>query len=124
MNQQNKLKLLQTIFWDYNTNLLPLENIISRELDKIDNYTLKFIINRIFERLNWYEILDLLGLELIKSILKDKTILNLHNTELKDKYERLRRILFNEPLPFTGWDPQYREKVKFTVLSNRWYSTK
>jgi hypothetical protein len=123
MPTEEKLKILQSIFWDYNINLLPLDKIISKELDKIDEYDLRIIINRIFERLNWYEILEILGLDLIKNLLENQTILNTKNRKLKEKYERLRRILFKEPLPASGWDIENYQGTKFTLLSDRWYRT-
>ena len=120
MINEEKYRVLKSIFWDYNVKLLPLEKIVERDLNSIDSYELKLIIRRMLERLNWYELLDILGLDLIKKFLTTEIIGSLRNKELKDRYERIRRILFNEPLPFTGWDPEYREKIKSTLLSYRW----
>lgn len=120
MINEEKYRVLKSIFWDYNVKLLPLEKIVERDLNSIDSYELKLIIKRMLERLNWYELLDILGLDLIKKFLTTEIIGSLRNKELKDRYERIRRILFNEPLPFTGWDPEYREKIKSTLLSYRW----
>jgi hypothetical protein len=123
MPPEEKLKILQSIFWDYNANLLPLDKIISRELNKIDEYDLRIIINRIFERLNWYDILDILGLDIIKNLLENEKLLITKNKKLKEKYERLRRILFKKPLSISGWDIENNQRIKFTLLSNRWYRT-
>jgi hypothetical protein len=120
MINEEKYRVLKSIFGDYNVKLLPLEKIVERDLNSIDSYELKLIIKRMLERLNWYELLDILGLDLIKKFLTTEIIGSLRNKELKDRYERIRRILFNEPLPFTGWDPEYREKIKSTLLSYRW----
>jgi hypothetical protein len=72
------------------------------------------------ERLNWYELMDIFGIELIKRILSSEITGRLRNKELKERYERIRRILFREPLPFSGWDPEYRKRIESTLLSYRW----
>jgi len=123
MTTEEKYKALKNIFWDYNTGLLPLDKIIKRDLNSIDNYEFKLIINRMLERLNWYELLDILGLDLIKKLLIPEVTGKLRSKELKDRYERIRQILLKEPLPFSGWDPEYRKRIKTTLLSYRWYRT-
>ncbi len=123
MSDKEKYKILKSIFWDYNTDLLPLDKIIEKDLNSIDNYDFRLIINRMFERLNWYALMDILGIDLIKKLLTPEIISKLRNKELKDRYERIRRILFKEPLPISGWDPEYRKRIKATLLSNRWDRT-
>lgn len=123
MTDDEKLISLKRIFWDYHTNLLPLKMVIKRDLSSIDDYMLRVIINRMLERLSWYELLDILGVDIIKHILTPEVIGRLRNKELKDRYERIRRILYKEPLPASGWDPEYRERIKSTLLSYRWYRT-
>ncbi len=123
MFDEKKRNALLNIFWDYNTDLLPLEKIIKRDLKSIDDYEFKLILNRMLERLNWYELLDILGIDLIKQLLTPEIIGKLRNEGLKERYETIRRILFKEPLPVSGWDPEYRKRVKTTLLSNRWYRT-
>src|SRR4030065_6273 len=123
MSVEEKYKILKDIFWDYNTELLPLAKVIAKDLNSIDNYEFKLMLNRMLERLNWYELMDILGIELIKKLLTPEIIGKLRNKELKDRYERIRRILFKEPLPLSGWDPEYRKRIKFTLLSYRWDRT-
>jgi hypothetical protein len=120
MSVEEKYKVLKSIFWDYKTDLLPFDKIIDRDLNLIDDYEFKLILNRMLERLNWYELMDILGIELIKNLLTPGTIKKLRNKELKERYERIRRILHKEPLPISGWDPEYRKRIKTTLLSNRW----
>lgn len=121
MTVEEKYKALKNIFWDYNTSLLPLDKVIKRDLNSIDNYEFNLILNRMLERLNWYELLDILGIDIIKKLLTPEVIVKLRSKELKDRYERIRRILLKEHLPFSGWDPEYRKRIKATLLSNRWY---
>ncbi|MCL5029611.1 MAG: hypothetical protein M1480_11430 [Bacteroidetes bacterium] len=121
MTREEKYKILKTVFWDYNTGKLPMDKIISRNFNSIEEYEFKLMLNRMLERLSWYELLDIIGVDLIKELLTSEAIGRLRSQDLKDRYERIRRILFKEPLPFSGWDSEYRKRIKATLLSNRWY---
>jgi hypothetical protein len=119
MSTEEKYKILKSIVWDYNAEQLSLDKLISGDINSIDEYEFKFILNRMLERLNWYELIDILGIDILKKLLTPETINKLRNKELRERYERIRRILYKESLPFTGWDPEYRKRIKATVLSHR-----
>jgi hypothetical protein len=123
MTLEEKYTTLKNIFWDYNIIHLPLKNIVNKQFDSIDKYEFDLVINRMLERLSWCDLMDILGVDLLKIILVSSSINKLRSKELKDRYERIRRILYKEPLPLSGWDPEYIKKIKTTLLSDRWYST-
>jgi hypothetical protein len=123
VTEENKYRLLQRVFWDYDLGKLPLGKIVTKEFSAIDKYDFHFIITRLFERLSWYELLEIVGIDGIKELLTSTVPARLRNKDLKDRYERIRKILFNEPLPVSGWDPEYRKAIRATLLSNRWYSS-
>lgn len=123
MSIEEKYNTLKKIFWDYNIDLLPLNKIVNMQFDVIDKYEFDLIINRMLERLGWYDLLAILGVDLLKKILSSGSINRLRSNELKDRYERIRRILFKEPLPLSGWDSEYIKRIKTTLLSNRWYAS-
>ncbi|MFZ2323570.1 MAG: hypothetical protein WAV89_07735 [Ignavibacteriaceae bacterium] len=123
MLPEEKYKILKKIFWDYNIDLLPLNKIVNMQFDVIDKYDFDLVINRMLERLSWSDLLDILGVDLLKKILVPGLINKLRSNELKDRYERIRRILFREPLPLSGWDPEYIKRIKTTLLSDRWYAS-
>jgi len=118
---EEKYNTLKKIFWDYNIDLLPLNKIVNMQFDVIDKYEFDLIINRMLERLGWFDLLDILGVDLLKKILISGSINRLRSNELKDRYERIRRILYKEPLSISGWDTEYIKRIKTTLLSNRWY---
>ncbi|MEW6195146.1 MAG: hypothetical protein AB1521_08330 [Bacteroidota bacterium] len=122
MTKEEKYNTLKKIFWDYNIDILPINKVVDQQLDKIDKYELDIMINRMLERLNWYDLLDILGVDLLKKLLTAGSISKLRSKELKDRYERIRRILFKEPLSLSGWDAEYIKRIKSTLLSNRWYA--
>ncbi len=115
-------KDLKKYFWDYNIDFKNLE----RYLENKSNYDLEteLILKRLFERMYWYDLIDLFGIERIKEILTKEFISKIHNKERKQRLEFARRILHKEPIPPTGWNPEAVKRNKNTILSNRWYSTK
>ncbi|MCL5031292.1 MAG: hypothetical protein M1480_20000 [Bacteroidetes bacterium] len=123
MSIEEKYNTLKKIFWDYNIDLLPLNKIVNMQFNVIDKYEFDLIINRMLERLGWFDLLDILGVDLLKKILISGSINRLRSKELKDRYERIRRILYKEPLPLSGWDSEYIKRIKTTLLSNRWYTS-
>ena len=122
MTREEKYNKLKKIFWDYNVDLLPLDKFINLETERIDEYMYKLVTTRMLERLNWYDLMDILGIEQLKEILSSGIIKRLRSIELKDRYERIRRILYKEPLPLSGWNSEYIKRIKTTLLSNRWYA--
>jgi len=122
VTQDEKYTALKKIFWDYNIEMLPLKKIASRQFPDVDKYEYDLVINRMLERMSWIELLDILGIDELKKILSSEKIKKLRSNELKDRYERIRRILFKEPLSLSGWDTEYIKRIKATLLSNRWYT--
>ena len=123
MSIEEKYATLKKIFWDYNSDLLPLNKIVNMQFDFIDKYEFDLVINRMLERLSWPDLLDILGVDKLKKILVSDSIKRLRSNELKDRYERIRRILYKEPLPLSGRDPEYIKRIKTTLLSDRWYTS-
>lgn len=102
MTDSEKYNTIKKIFWDYNIDLLPLKKIAEGSFDTIDKYDFDLIINRMLERLTWFQLIDILGIDMIKKILDEERIKKLRNNELKERYEQIRRLLFNEALPVSG----------------------
>ena len=124
MTTEEKLNRLKEIFWDYDIEKLPVDKIINMEFKHDDDYSYNLIINRMLERLDWYDLLDILGSDRIKEVLTKERISKLRFSELRDKYEFLRKILSGENVSFTGWGDGYYNQIKHTLFSNRWYSIK
>lgn len=124
MTNEKKYITLKKIFWDYNIPSEIFYKIINHQFNEIDKYELNLIIKRMFERLDWYDLLDILGKENIKLILTKEFIKKIRDIELRDKYERIRRILHGEALSISGWNIEDNKRIKPSILSNRWYSSK
>lgn len=114
-------KTLKGIFWDYNIDPVELFKVLNGKREKAGPYNAQQIFIRMLERLSWYELIELLGLEYIKNNLTDEIIQKIRFRALREKYETVQKVLHGHPLSVSGWDPPYRERIKHTLLSNRWY---
>ena len=120
MTLQGKQEVLAKIFWDADISGKLLYSIVMGEYSH-PLITQKKIFIRMMERLGWHGILDILGVELVKRLLTKEMIALLRNTELRERYEFIRSILFGEVISFTGWGDEYYQKIRHTLFSDRWY---
>ena len=114
---------LRNITWDYDVDPDELYEAVLGKRKRAGPFDSQQIFIRMLERLSWYELIDILGLEFIKKALTEEVIKKIRFKALRGKYETARRVLHGHPLSVSGWDPPYREKIKHTLLSNRWYRT-
>jgi hypothetical protein len=112
---------LAGIIWDYNVDLDELYEVLTRQRSKAGPFTLERLLVRMLERLSWYELLDALGLEYLRQNLTGEIIAKIRFKTLRGRYERISRFLSGHPVSLSGWDPEYREEVKHTLLSHRWH---
>ena len=120
---ESSLAIIKSIFWDYNVDPEVLYKVLNGEVECYFHLTKDRILIRMLERLNWYDILNVVGFDYMKENLTKEIIANLRFKALKEKYEFVRKILQGEPVPSDGWDIEYRKKVQSTLLSHRWYRT-
>ena len=123
MTTEEKQNTLKKIFWDYSFSGHELYSILEKKNDT-EYITQEKIFIRMLERLGWHAVLDILGIEKVKLLLKKETIANIRQKELRERYELIQKILFEETVFFTGWGDEYYQKIKHTLFSNRWYCSK
>ncbi len=123
MTTEEKQNTLKKIFWDYSFSGHELYSIHEKKKDT-ESITQEKIFIRMLERLGWHAVLDILGVEKVKLLLKKETIANIRQKELRERYEFIQKILFEETVFFTGWGDEYYQRIKHTLFSNRWYCSK
>ena len=129
MNMQNVVKkkkienILTKIIWDYDVKPYDLYLVLAGKKKSAGPFTAEKIFIRMLERLSWYDLLDIVGLDFLKRNLTGELIKNIRFHDLREKYEFVRKILQGEAVSFSGWSVEYREKIESTLLSNRWYRT-
>ena len=119
---ENPVALLRRIVWDYSIDPEEIYDFVMGKRKTLYHFTKEMIFLRILERLSWYEILELLPLQIIKNMLNTSTIEKLRTVSLKEKYEYARRVLQKEPVSPSRWHYQNHKEYPFPLLSDRWYS--
>ena len=115
--------IIQKLLWDYDVSAEEVVQVIQGEKQKCIHWDFEKLFIRMLEKLNWYDLLYLLGAARIKKELTIARIEKIHNPSLRNHYGRLCKILHGKTVPFTKWGPEFSEKVKDSLFSNRWYST-
>jgi len=117
---QERVKMFRRIFWDYNFEASRLMDILSEKDQGNTWFNRESVLIRMFERLSWYELLEIFGEKEIITILSDPFIQRLRHPALKRKYEVIRQILQGKTLSVSGWDNAHRKRLQNTILSHRW----
>jgi hypothetical protein len=123
MNRSEIQQLLKPILWDYNIDPYELFELVAGTKKQVGTFTREKALVRMLERLSWYDLVALFGIDGLTRLITPEIISQLRFKELKEKYEFVRKVLQGETVSFSGWRPEYREKIGHTLLSNRWYST-
>lgn len=123
MDKSQIYQLIQPILWDYKTDPYDFFLTAVGEKNRAGCFNQEKALIRMLERLSWYDLIRLFGVERLKVLLTPGIISKLRIKELQEKYEFARKILHGESVSFSGWSAEYREKIKHTLLSNRWYRT-
>ncbi|MDY0092876.1 MAG: hypothetical protein RBT80_09280 [Candidatus Vecturithrix sp.] len=116
-------KLLHPILWDYDIDPYHLFQVAIGCKERVGSFTQQTALIRMLERLSWYDLIRLFGLEELTRLLTPDLIAQLRFPELRERYELVRKVLHGEPVSFSGWSPEYRQKIRRTLLSHRWYRT-
>ncbi len=121
MEKEDVRKLLKPVLWDYHTDPHDLFEAASGRKKQAGNFTQEAALIRILERLSWYDLIRLFGMKKLTALLTPEIISRIRIRGLREKYEFARKVLQGEPVSFSGWDTKYREKIRHTLLSDRWY---
>lgn len=114
-------KILTPILWDTTIDPFVFYSLAIGEGENSRWLNQQSALIRIFERLNWYELIELFGIDLIKKHLTKNLIKKLRFPEMRERYEFIRKVLQGEVVSFSGWDTEASKQFKNTLLSDRWY---
>ena len=112
MNKDQIIKILKPIIWDYNIDPVDFFEVAVGMKDRVGFFNQEAALIRMLERLSWYDLINLFGINKLSILLRKEIIARLRMKELREQYEFARKILQGEPVSFSGWSPEYREKIK------------
>ena len=114
-------RIMKHIVWDYDFDPFVLYDVAIGRVEKAGHFTRERVLLRMLERLSWYDLLDLLGIDSLRSILTSELISKIGDSALREKYEYVGTVLQGKAVPVAGWDPASRKRIRDTLLSYRWY---
>lgn len=85
-------KRLKMAFWDYNYSEEDLYAVLFEDAE-VGYLSKERIYQRLLETYSWYQILEIIPIERIKSILTDEIIYKLRGKSLQQRYFHVARIL-------------------------------
>ena len=81
-------RLYRKIIWDYDIPKAELEKLLDKRIDAYMGLTREVILPRCLQRLSWFELMDLFGLEELKLILESQVHMRLRDPLQRVKYEQ------------------------------------
>ncbi|SPD73147.1 conserved hypothetical protein [uncultured Desulfobacterium sp.] len=112
---------LKPLFWDYSVDPSEAYDVLMGRRHRIGHFDRERLLIRMFERLSWYDLLEILGPEGVRDALTPDIINKLRLPCLRERYEFISKILHAEPVSFTGWNPENRARIGAAFLSHRRY---
>ncbi len=111
MTKEEINKAIKAAFWDYNIDPNKFYSIAIGKSPASGIFTKNKILLRLLERLSWYELIDLFGIDFLKENLKPELISLIRVPELRERYESVRKFLHGEALSGSGWSDQNRKRL-------------
>jgi len=124
LTHEEKLKLMRTINWDYSADPEDMLSVIEGSRDSAGAFDREGLFVRSLERLNWYHILDLFGVDLITKLWTSGVARRIRFKEMREDYNHAVSILRGEPLPAPEWGARNYKPVRNPFLPHRWHSIK
>lgn len=118
MTQEEKIKSIKGLFWDYVVD--PQETLRHIEAADIDEISLRRLFVRCFERLKWDDVVDIWGIDRCLDMEGDE-VRRMIRPQLRDKYDRIYAALHRKPIPLSRQDIEDIRRFIAPLLSHRWY---
>jgi hypothetical protein len=121
LTTEEKLKLMQSLNWDYTDTPEDMLAVIEGRLESSGAFNREKLLVRSFERLSWYSIIDLWGIETIKKLYTPGLAKRIWPKSLRWRYDFALAVLRRESVSSARWGDEHYKQMRDTVFSNRWY---
>jgi hypothetical protein len=92
-NQQEVIRLLGNVVWDYNISIEDLQDLIEGRKERAGHYTRERFFLKLLESYSWFTILKILRPEQILDLLTRSNLNKLKRKSLVSKYEYIQKRL-------------------------------
>jgi hypothetical protein len=112
---------MHSLNWDYLDKPEDMLAVIEGSLASSGAFTREKLFVRSLERLSWYRIIGLWGVEEIKKLYTPELAGRIWPKDLRWRYDFALAILRREPVSVTRWGDEHYKQMRDTIFSNRWY---
>ena len=100
MEQEKIKKTIKPILWDYQIDPCDFFDVAIGKKARAGSFDQMKALIRMLERLSWYDLVNLLGIDGSAKLLTKEIISRIRIKELRDKYGFARKILHKETVSF------------------------
>jgi hypothetical protein len=122
LTRKEKLALMQSLNWDYKVSPKDMLAVVEGKKELAGGI---FDIDRLFvraiERMSWYNIVALFGIDAIKKLYTPKLSRRLRSREIRSEYDFVVSVLRGKPLPAARWGSKSCERLRNPFLPDRRY---
>ena len=91
----------QQILWDYNITPAEIEKLLKGEIKQVAHYNRDSLFKKMLESYSWFNLVQLIGINLITELLTEDVINKLRTPSLRSKYNYVRKRL-QDIIPASG----------------------
>ncbi|MCL2128070.1 MAG: hypothetical protein FWH38_07440 [Treponema sp.] len=124
LTYEEKIDLMGSLNWDYLDKPEDMLAVIEGRLESSGAFTREKLFVRSLERITWYYILGLWGLDAVKELYTPKLAGRIWPKSMRGRYDFAFAVLRREAVSSARWGDEHYKQMWRPVLSNRWYGAK
>ena len=121
MDDDDVRRIAESIVWDYDIAAADIADVLQGKRARIGHLDKPALFGRMLQTMPWQRIVAALSIEETMKLLTPEAIAKLWPQSLRERYERIRRLLRGDPVPPAEWSTENAERLRSTILSDRWY---
>jgi hypothetical protein len=120
LTHEEKLQLMRSLNWDYNTPYEEMLAVIENDVEGERPFDRKTLFTRSLERLRWWAVVELWGIERVKKLWTPEIRRRLWPPSRREDYDITFALLRGEPVPALRWGSERARALQRTFESKRW----
>jgi hypothetical protein len=119
LTRKEKLDLMPSLNWDYLDKPEDMLAVIEGDLASSGAFTREKLFVRSLERLSWYRIIGLWGVEEVKKLYTPKLAGRIWPKDRRKDYDFAFAILRREPVSPPRWGDEHYKSARYRFFLNR-----
>ena len=120
LTPEEKLEAARALNWDYLDVPEDMLAVIDGTLKTSGAFTREKLFVRSLERLTWYRILGLWGIDAVKKLYTPELAARIWPKDLRTRYDFALAILRRENISPAKWGDEYYTQMRRPFFSDRW----